>query len=45
MPPNPKTNPNPNSYRHPNRGAIFLGGNCPETIKSYVEFKKAWSYF
>ena len=30
-PPNPKTNPNPNPNPNLNRGAIFLGGNCPDT--------------
>ena len=38
MPPNtnsntkPKPNPNPN----PNRRAIFLGGNCPDTVYKFV---------
>ena len=30
LPPNPKTNPNPK------RGAIFLGGNCPDTFLTIV---------
>ena len=29
--PKPKTNPNPNPNLNPNRGTIFLGGNCPYT--------------
>ena len=31
-PPNSKTNPNPNPNPNSNRGAIFLGGNCPDTV-------------
>ena len=27
----PITNPNPNPNPKPNRGAIFLGCNCPDT--------------
>ena len=28
----PKTNPNSNPNPNPNGGAIFFGGNCPDTI-------------
>ena len=35
---NPNPNPNPNSKPNPNRGAIFLRGNCPDTI---IKFLKA----
>ena len=31
-PPNPNPNSNPNPNPNPNRAAIFLGGNCPDTI-------------
>ena len=30
--PNPKTNPDLDPNPNPNRWAIFLGGNCPDTI-------------
>ena len=29
--PNPNSNPNANPNLNPNRGAIFLGGNWPDT--------------
>ena len=32
LPPNPNFNANPKQYPNPNRGAIFLGGNCPDTV-------------
>ena len=33
-PPIPKTNHNPNLNPNPNRGAIFLGSNCPDNERS-----------
>ena len=30
--PNPKANPNPYPNPNPKRGAIFHGGNCPDTF-------------
>ena len=32
--PIPKTNHNPNLNPNPNRGAIFLGSNCPDNERS-----------
>ena len=32
VPPNPKTKLNPNPNPNPNRGAIFFGGNFPDTF-------------
>ena len=34
--PNPKTNPGSNPNPNPNLEAIFLGGNCPDTIKHHA---------
>ena len=38
--PRGKLPPNPKTYPNPNRGAIFLGGNCPDTEKVDVDFKR-----
>ena len=32
--PNPNPNPNANANSNRNRGAIFLEGNCPDTVKN-----------
>ena len=34
LPHNPNPNPNLNQNPNPNREAIFLVGNCPDTIKT-----------
>ena len=34
LPCNPNRNPNANPNPNPDRRAIFLGGNCPDTVKS-----------
>ena len=42
--PNPKTNPNRDPNPNPNREAIFLGGNFPDTVRHKTDalenFKK-----
>ena len=37
--PNPKTNSDLDINHNPNRGAIFLGGNCPDT--EFPEFSSS----
>ena len=39
-PQNRKPNPNPNRNPNDNRGAIFLEGNCPDTIISDPLYQK-----
>lgn len=41
--PNPNFNPNSIPNPNPNQGAIFLGGDCPDTIKS--QYIKKLCYF
>ena len=40
LPPNPNFNANPKANPNPNRGAIFLGGNSPDTGKNKYKKKE-----
>ena len=45
VPLNRKTYPNPNPNLNPNRGTIFLGSNCPHTVKKNYTVNRLIVYF
>ena len=43
LPPNSKSNPGLDPNPNPNRGAIFLGGNCLDTEKIFIFIYISWN--